>query len=82
VTVDLFVNSGKQVVSACKLVKIEDTSVTLSLTGNAPIDVKVNVANSCVQITNVASNAICAKNSPMHDINTVSLDLNKICIPI
>jgi hypothetical protein len=72
VTVYLFVNSGKQVVSTCKLVKIEDTFVILSLTGNAPIDVKVNFANSCVQITNVASNAICAKNSSMHDINIVS----------
>jgi hypothetical protein len=80
VTVNLFDNSGKIVASASKLVTIKDNSVTVPITVYAPIDVTVNFGKSCVQIANVASNVICAKNSPVRDVNNVSLELDKIYI--
>jgi hypothetical protein len=78
VMVKLFDNSG--IASASKLVTIKDNSVTVPMTVYAPIDVTVNFGKSCVQIANIASNVICAKNSPVHDVNYVSLDLDKIYI--
>jgi hypothetical protein len=80
VTVKLFDNSGKVVASASKLVTIKDNRVTVPITVYAPIDVNVNLGKSCVQIANIASNVICAKNSPVRDVNNLSLDIYKLYI--
>jgi hypothetical protein len=80
VTVKLFDNSGKIVASASKLVTISGNSVKVPITVYTPINVKVDFSNSCVQIANIASKVICAKNSPVRDVNYVSIDLDKIYI--
>ena len=59
---------------------IRGNSVTLPITVDAPININVNFAKPCVQIANVASNVVCAKNSPVQNVNYVSLDLFNIYI--
>jgi hypothetical protein len=80
VSVKLYDISGKVVGSASKLVTIKDNSVTVPITVNAPINVKVNFARACVQLANVASNVVCARDSDVRDLNTLSVDINKIYI--
>jgi hypothetical protein len=82
VTVKLYDTSGKVVGSASKLVTIKDNSVKVPITVYAPITVKVNFAKACVQAANVASNVICAKASPVQDVNNLSVDIGKIYIHI
>lgn len=82
VTVKLYDTSGKVVGSASKLVTIKDNSVNVPITVYAPINVKVNFAKSCIQAANVASNVICAKTSPVQDVNNLSVDIGKIYIHI
>jgi hypothetical protein len=54
-------------------VTISGNSVKVPITVKAPITVKVSFAKSFVEMVNVASNVICAKNSPVDDVNNASL---------
>jgi hypothetical protein len=78
VTVKLYDTSGKVVGSASKLVTVKDNSITVPITVYAPINVKVDFSKSCVQAANIASNVICAKTSPVKDINNLSIDIGKL----
>jgi hypothetical protein len=80
VSVKLYDTSGKVVGSASKLVTIKGNSVTVPITVNAPINVKVDFARACVQIANVASNVVCARDSTVSDLNTLSVDIGKLYI--